>query len=90
MLVKRNQLYKRRIIGGSLLGNVIDKAKGVLTSATKAIASKLPSAKNVLKSSASKVLSKGKELAGTLLNKGKAIAVEKGKELARKAFDKGK
>ena len=35
MLYKRNQLYKRKIIGGSIFGNLFRSAKKLATTATK-------------------------------------------------------
>ena len=35
MLYKRNQLYKRKIIGGSIFGNLFSSAKNLATTATK-------------------------------------------------------
>ena len=94
MLIRKNQLYKRKIIGGSLLGNLFDKAKGVISSATKAVTSKLGNqAKNILKTGTSKVLSTAKDFAKGALGVSsltKDALVDRGKQLAGTAFEKGK
>ena len=94
MLIKRNQLYKQKIIGGSLLGNIFDKAKGVLTSAVKAVTGKIGNqAKNILSTGTSKVLSTVKDVAKDTLGVSsltKDAIIDRGKQLAGTAFEKGK
>jgi len=68
MLYRRNQLYRRKIIGGSLLGDIFDKAKGLISSGAKTAISSLGSqAKNILKSGTSKILSNVKDVAKSTL-----------------------
>ena len=57
MLYKRNQLYKRKIIGGSILGNLFSSAKKLATTATKtALKNASQQASNALKTSNVKTL----------------------------------
>ena len=89
MLTERNRLYKRKIIGGSLLGNLFDAAKGVVTSGTKAALGKVGSvAKNILSTGATKALSTVKDLASTAIDKGKQFAIDKTHDLASKLGQK--
>ena len=70
MILRRSQLYKRKIIGGSLFGNLFNAGKKLATSATKvALKNASESAKNVLKSGNVKnlVTSKVKDIAKTQL-----------------------
>ena len=94
MLIRKNLLYKRKIIGGSLLGNLFDKAKGVISSATKAVMGNIGNqAKNILKTGTSKVLSSAKDLAKDTLGVSaltKDALIDRGKQLAGTAFEKGK
>ena len=57
MLYKRNQLYKRKIIGGSIFGNLFSSAKRLATTATKtALKNVSQQASNALKTSNVKAL----------------------------------
>ena len=57
MLYKRNQLYKRKIIGRSILGNLFSSAKKLATTATKtALKNASQQASNALKTSNGKTL----------------------------------
>lgn len=70
MILRRSQLYKRKIIGGSLFGNLFNAGKKLATSATKvALKNAGQSAKNVLKSGNVKnlITSKVKDIAKTQL-----------------------
>ncbi len=59
MFIKRNQLYKRKIIGGSIFGNLFNSAKNMATTATKvALRNASQQAGNMLKSSNIKNLAK--------------------------------
>ena len=50
MLYGTNRLYRCKIIGGSLFGDLVNKAKGILTSTAKTTLSSVDTqAKNVLK-----------------------------------------
>ena len=50
MLYKRNQLYKRKVIGGSIFGNLFSSAKKLATTATKtALKNASQQASNALK-----------------------------------------
>ncbi len=52
MFIKRNLLYKRKVIGGSIFGNLFNSAKNMATTATKiALRNAAQRAGNVLKSS---------------------------------------
>ena len=57
MLYKRNQLYKRKMIGGSIFGNLFSSAKKLSTTATKtALKNASQQASNALKTSNVKAL----------------------------------
>lgn len=56
MLLTRERYQKRKVIGGNLLGNVYDKAKGVLSSASKIVTLPYRAAKTILKPVANKAL----------------------------------
>lgn len=58
MFIKRNQLTRRKIVGGNLLGNLYNKAKDVLYNTSKLL---LPKAKGIAKMTAQKALTTAKE-----------------------------
>lgn len=58
MFIKRNQFVKRKIIGGNLLGNLFNKAKGVLYNTGKLI---IPKAKSLGKMAAHKAIKAAKD-----------------------------
>ena len=58
MFLKRNQLTRQKVIGGSLLGNLYNKAKGVLYNTSKILA---PKVKSIGKMTAQKALEAAKE-----------------------------
>ena len=60
MFLKRNNLTRRKIVGGNLLGNLLNKAKGILYNTTKLM---LPKAKSIAKMTAQKALTAAKEQA---------------------------
>lgn len=69
-MMQRRNLYKRKVIGGSLFGNLFNAGKKLVTSGTKiALKNATESAKNVLKSGNVKnlVTSKVKDIAKTQL-----------------------
>lgn len=99
MLYKRNHLFKRKIIGGSLFGNVFNSAKKIATSATKtALKNASQRAANVLKSSNVKALlaskvkdaaSQAKQLAKTAVKEQLGVSsIEDAKKLALTAATK--
>ena len=49
MLLTRERYYKRKVVGGNLLGNVFDKSKGLLSSASKIAAVPYRAVKTMLK-----------------------------------------
>lgn len=57
MFLKRNQLGKRKIVGGNLIGNLFNKAKGVLYNTGKLM---IPKAKSLAKMTAQKALTAAK------------------------------
>ena len=86
----RNHSYRRKIIGGSLLGNLFSVAKDALTSATSGNLGS--AAKNILKTGTSKVLTTAKDFAKNIGVSAltKEAIIDKGKQLAGTAFERGK
>ena len=79
MFYQRNQLYKRKIIGGSLFGNLFNSAKRLATTATKtALKNASQQAANTLKSSTVRALvaSKAKDAASQAKQFAKAALKE--------------
>lgn len=58
MFLKRNQLYKRKIVGGNLLGNLFNKSKKVFYNTAKTM---LPQVKGMAKMTSQKALKTLKE-----------------------------
>lgn len=58
MLIKRNHLTRKKIVGGNMLGNLFNKAKGVLYNTGKLL---LPKAKSLAKMTAQKALKAAKD-----------------------------
>lgn len=58
MFLQRNQLVKRKIVGGNILGNLLHKAKRTLYNTSKIL---LPKAKSLGKMTAQKALTAAKE-----------------------------
>ena len=56
MLLTRERYQKRKVIGGNLIGNVYDKAKGVLSSASKIVTLPYRATKAILKPAVNKAL----------------------------------
>ena len=58
MFLKRNELMKKKIVGGNLIGNLFNKAKGVLYNTAKLV---LPKAKGLAKMTTQKALKAAKD-----------------------------
>ena len=80
MLSRRNLLYRKKIIGGSLLRNLWDVARDVVKSVSTMFLNKV---KDLLKLGTKKALIAGKPLA----LKGKDLAISKAKDLVTKGKD---
>lgn len=94
MFVKRKLYSRRRIVGGSLLGNLFSKAKNTALTASKYALSKLPNAKALAKLAGAKALEiakkevnpeKVKDIALDYFKGNKASAKQKTKALATDA-----
>ena len=90
MLYKRNQLYKRKVIGGSIFGNLFSSAKKLATTAMKtALRNASKQASNALKTSNVKTLlankaidAAKKQFGGSNLAEVKKIALDTAKAAA--------
>ncbi len=96
MLIKRNQLYKRKVIGGSIFGNLFNSAKNMATTATKiALRNASQQAGNMLKSANVRNLAKriakdqfGVSNLADVKQLALAQATQKANQLGRKALSR--